>query len=102
MPLLEPAKPKGIRLVQSEKQQQRVKIMEENSSMDHQILLAKVVLDCSRRWFQDALKDAKVCDIDMQVLVGQMYYSDYSVVKDAQKLFDHYQKRVYGHTNVET
>ncbi|KAJ9553290.1 hypothetical protein OSB04_017335 [Centaurea solstitialis] len=88
-PPSEPAKPKGIRVVQSEKQQQqRVKIMEDNSSsstMDRRIPLAEVVLECSRRWFQETLRDAKTGDTSMQVLVGQMYCSGYGVVKDAQK-----------------
>ncbi|KAL4574982.1 hypothetical protein LXL04_021822 [Taraxacum kok-saghyz] len=85
VPPPEPAKPKGIRIAQSEKQQQRLKIMEENSSMDRRIPLAEVVVECSRRWFQDTLKEAKAGDIGMQVLVGQMYCSGYGVVKDAQK-----------------
>ncbi|KAL8218060.1 hypothetical protein R6Q57_021433 [Mikania cordata] len=85
VPPPEPAKPKGVRIVQSEKQQQRLKIMEENSSMNHRIPLAEVVLECSRRWFQDTLKEAKAGDTSMQVLVGQMYCSGYGVVKDAQK-----------------
>ncbi|KAI3735028.1 hypothetical protein L6452_14514 [Arctium lappa] len=85
VPPPEPAKPKGVRVVQSEKQQQRLKIMEENSSMDRRIPLAEVVLECSRRWFQETLRDAKTGDTSMQVLVGQMYCSGYGVVKDAQK-----------------
>ncbi|KAL2333464.1 hypothetical protein Fmac_014677 [Flemingia macrophylla] len=47
--------------------------------------LAKVVADCSRRWFQDTLKEAKAGDSAMQVLVGQMYYSGYGVTRDPQK-----------------
>ncbi|XP_076918742.1 uncharacterized protein LOC143579279 [Bidens hawaiensis] len=58
---------------------------EESSSMNRRIPLADVVLECSRRWFQDTLKEAKAGDIGMQVLVGQMYSSGYGVVKDAQK-----------------
>lgn len=88
VPPPEPAKPKGIRIVQQ--QQQRLKIMEGNSSssIDRRIPLAEVVLECSRRWFQDTLKEAKAGDTSMQVLVGQMYCSGYGVVKDAQKVFD--------------
>lgn len=85
VPPPEPAKPKGIRIVQSEKQHQKLKIMEENSSMNRRIPLAEVVLECSKRWFQDTLKEAKAGDTSMQVLVGQMYSSGYGVVKDAQK-----------------
>ncbi|KAL7590724.1 uncharacterized protein LOC111919675 [Lactuca sativa] len=85
VPPPEPAKPKGIRIVQSERQQQRIKIMEENSSMNRRIPLGEVVLECSRRWFQDTLKEAKAGDTGMQVLVGQMYCSGYGVVKNAQK-----------------
>ncbi|KAJ0718910.1 putative tetratricopeptide-like helical domain superfamily [Helianthus annuus] len=85
VPPPEPAKPKGVRIVHSEKQQQRLKIMDESSSMNRRIPLAEVVLECSRRWFQDTLKEAKAGDTSMQVLVGQMYCSGYGVVKDAQK-----------------
>ncbi|KAM0021284.1 hypothetical protein Hdeb2414_s0024g00649211 [Helianthus debilis subsp. tardiflorus] len=89
VPPPEPAKPKGVRIIHSEKQQQRLKIMDESSSMNRRIPLAEVVLECSRRWFQDTLKEAKAGDTSMQVLVGQMYCSGYGVVKDAQKVFDH-------------
>ncbi|KAF5795047.1 putative tetratricopeptide-like helical domain superfamily [Helianthus annuus] len=85
VPPPEPAKPKGVRIVHSEKQQQRLKIMDESSSTNRRIPLAEVVLECSRRWFQDTLKEAKAGDTSMQVLVGQMYCSGYGVVKDAQK-----------------
>ncbi|KAK9063328.1 hypothetical protein SSX86_017198 [Deinandra increscens subsp. villosa] len=81
----EPAKPKGIRIAHSEKQNQRLNVMEETSSMNRRTPLAEVVLECSRRWFQDTLKEAKAGDTSMQVLVGQMYCSGYGVVKDAQK-----------------
>uniref|UniRef100_A0A251U5I2 Uncharacterized protein n=1 Tax=Helianthus annuus TaxID=4232 RepID=A0A251U5I2_HELAN len=86
VPPPEPAKPKGVRIVHSEKQQQRLKIMDESSSTNRRIPLAEVVLECSRRWFQDTLKEAKAGDTSMQVLVGQMYCSGYGVVKDAQKV----------------
>ena len=49
-------------------------------------LLSEVVADCVRRWFQDTLKEAKSGDVNMQVLVSQMYYSGYGVPKDAQKV----------------
>ncbi|RYQ94789.1 hypothetical protein Ahy_B08g089720 isoform F [Arachis hypogaea] len=38
------------------------------------------------RWFRDTLKEAKAGDINMQVLVGQMYYSGYDVPRDDQKV----------------
>ncbi|KAL6528567.1 hypothetical protein OROMI_029212 [Orobanche minor] len=47
--------------------------------------LSEVVFDCINRWFQDTLKEAKTGDINMQVLVAQMYYSGYGVRKDAIK-----------------
>ncbi|KAL5550696.1 hypothetical protein UlMin_000872 [Ulmus minor] len=47
--------------------------------------LSEVVSDCVKRWFKDTLKEAKTGDINMQVLVGQMYYSGYGVPRDAQK-----------------
>ncbi|KAI4356094.1 hypothetical protein L6164_000141 [Bauhinia variegata] len=47
--------------------------------------LSEVVADCVKRWFKDTLKEAKSGDINMQVLVGQMYCSGYGVPRDAQK-----------------
>ncbi|CAN6320324.1 unnamed protein product [Urochloa humidicola] len=52
---------------------------------DERVPLAEVVSDCTRRWFQDALKDARAGDITMQVLVGQMYRSGYGVNKNEHK-----------------
>ncbi|KAG5042242.1 hypothetical protein AAZX31_03G038100 [Glycine max] len=49
------------------------------------VALSEVVADCVKRWFRDALKEAKAGDINMQVLVGQMYNSGYGVPRDAQK-----------------
>ncbi|XP_047962499.1 uncharacterized protein LOC125207269 [Salvia hispanica] len=65
----------------------RTRLMEaaENSERQRRTPLADVVSDCARRWFQDALKEAKTGDTAMQVLVGQMYTSGYGVAKDAQK-----------------
>ncbi|KAH6762846.1 hypothetical protein C2S52_020279 [Perilla frutescens var. hirtella] len=57
----------------------------ENSERQRRTPLAAVVSDCARRWFQDALKEAKNGDTAMQVLVGQMYTSGYGIVKDEQK-----------------
>lgn len=47
--------------------------------------LSEVVSDCINRWFQDTLKEAKTGDVNMQVLVGQMYYCGYGVPKDSNK-----------------
>jgi len=48
--------------------------------------LSGVVADCVKRWFKDTLREAKAGDVNMQILVGQMYYSGYGVPKDAQKV----------------
>nr|GEX50749.1 hypothetical protein [Tanacetum cinerariifolium] len=90
VPPPEPAKPKGVRIVQSQKQQQQQKskiIMEENNNklMNKRVPLKEVVLECTRRWFGDTLKEAESGDVNMQVLVGQMFCSGYGVVKDAHK-----------------
>jgi hypothetical protein len=45
-----------------------------------------VVADCVKRWFKDTLREAKAGDVNMQILVGQMYYSGYGIPKDAQKV----------------
>ncbi|XP_020102308.1 uncharacterized protein LOC109719885 [Ananas comosus] len=47
--------------------------------------LSEVVAECVRRWFQDALKEARAGDASMQVLVGQMYHSGYGVARNEQK-----------------
>ncbi|KNA05679.1 hypothetical protein SOVF_188080 [Spinacia oleracea] len=47
--------------------------------------LSEMVADCVRRWFQDTLKEAKGGDVNMQVLVSQMYFAGYGVPKDDQK-----------------
>ncbi|KAK3151354.1 hypothetical protein QOZ80_3AG0244820 [Eleusine coracana subsp. coracana] len=52
---------------------------------DERVPLAEVVLDCTKRWFQDALKEARAGDAAMQVLVGQMYRSGYGVNKNEHK-----------------
>ncbi|GAB2300756.1 hypothetical protein Dimus_034793 [Dionaea muscipula] len=49
--------------------------------------LSEVVTECVRRWFLDTLKEARTGDVNMQVLVGQMYSSGYGVAKDEQKVF---------------
>jgi TPR repeat protein len=53
---------------------------------DERVPLSEMVLDCTRRWFQDALKEARAGDAAMQVLVGQMYRSGYGVNKNEQKV----------------
>ncbi|KAL8526552.1 hypothetical protein ACS0TY_015662 [Phlomoides rotata] len=47
--------------------------------------LSEVISDCTERWFQDTLKEANAGDVNMQVLLGQMYYSGYGAPKDADK-----------------
>ncbi|KAL5210579.1 hypothetical protein ABZP36_006202 [Zizania latifolia] len=52
---------------------------------DERVPLAEVVLDCTKRWFQDTLKEARAGDAAMQVLVGQMYRNGYGVNKNDHK-----------------
>nr|XP_043612211.1 uncharacterized protein LOC122583904 [Erigeron canadensis] len=90
-PPREPAKPKRItRLaVQQQKQQeekqqkQRMKTLAEISN--RRVPLSEAVSDCSMRWFRETLLAAVNGDVNMQVLVGQMYYSGYGTPKDAQQ-----------------
>jgi TPR repeat protein len=56
--------------------------LEENE----RVPLAEVVSDCTRRWFLDALKEARAGDAAMQVLVGQMYRFGYGVNKNENKV----------------
>lgn len=53
---------------------------------DERVPLSEVVLDCTKRWFQDALKEARAGDAAMQVLVGQMYRSGYGVNRNEHKV----------------
>jgi TPR repeat protein len=53
---------------------------------DERVPLSEVVLDCTKRWFQDALKEACAGDAAMQVLVGQMYCHGYGVNKNENKV----------------
>ncbi|XP_028764569.1 uncharacterized protein LOC114722657 [Neltuma alba] len=46
--------------------------------------LSEVVADCVKRWFTETLKEARAGDINMQVLLAQMYCSGYGVPRDAQ------------------
>lgn len=57
-----------------------------NADENTRVPLSEVVSDCVKRWFKDTLKEAKAGDINMQVLVGQMYYSGYGVARDAHKV----------------
>ena len=61
-------------------------MMEDSSSERKRSCLSEVVSDCVRRWFQETLKEAKAGDLNMQILVAQMYYSGYGVPVDAQKV----------------
>ncbi|KAL0922970.1 hypothetical protein M5K25_007005 [Dendrobium thyrsiflorum] len=47
--------------------------------------LSDVVADCVRRWFKDALAEAKTGDFAMQVLVSQMYQSGYGVPRNEKR-----------------
>ncbi|XP_031373305.1 uncharacterized protein LOC116188229 isoform X1 [Punica granatum] len=66
-----------------------LKEMESSGSADNEgrlrLPLSEVVSECVKRWFKDTLKEAKAGDINMQVLVCQMYHSGYGVPRDAQK-----------------
>ncbi|KAK4432236.1 hypothetical protein Salat_0985700 [Sesamum alatum] len=55
------------------------------TALQPRLPLSKVVSDCTKRWFQDTLKEARTGDVNMQVLVAQMYYSGYGVPTDANK-----------------
>ncbi|CAL9046233.1 uncharacterized protein LOC135674784 [Musa acuminata AAA Group] len=59
--------------------------MDDRVRQEGRVPLKEVVADCTRRWFQDALKEARAGDAGMQVLVGQMYHSGYGVLKNDQK-----------------
>ncbi|RWW33419.1 hypothetical protein BHE74_00013010 [Ensete ventricosum] len=60
--------------------------MDERERQQGRVPLKDVVADCTRRWFQDALKEARAGDAAMQVLVGQMYHSGYGVPRNEQKV----------------
>lgn len=64
----------------------RLESPEMSSAAQSRQPLSAVVSDCVRRWFHDALKEAKAGDASMQLLVGQMYYSGYGVPKDPHKV----------------
>ncbi|URE33095.1 hypothetical protein MUK42_34507, partial [Musa troglodytarum] len=60
--------------------------MDDRVRQEGRVPLKEVVADGTRRWFQDALKEARVGDVAMQVLVGQMHHSGYGVLKNDQKV----------------
>ncbi|KAJ7961143.1 Sel1-like protein [Quillaja saponaria] len=62
--------------------------MESNTEKGNKdsVPLSEVVSDCANRWFKEALKEAKAGNVNMQVLVGQMYHSGYGVSRDDQKV----------------
>ncbi|MCD9645904.1 hypothetical protein HAX54_035260 [Datura stramonium] len=92
-----PVTAKSRAVVDGESSERRLKLkknMEEassnsnsntSSSNQRRLPLSDVVADCVKRWFQDTLKEAKAGDSNMQVLVGQMYFSGYGISRDAQK-----------------
>ncbi|XP_055832595.1 uncharacterized protein LOC129901444 [Solanum dulcamara] len=92
-----PVTAKSRAVVDGESSERRLKLkknMEEassnsnsntSSSNQRRLPLADVVADCVKRWFHDTLKEAKAGDANMQVLVGQMYFSGYGISRDAQK-----------------
>ncbi|KAG7960422.1 hypothetical protein I3843_10G122400 [Carya illinoinensis] len=57
-----------------------------NDSSNKRLPLSEVVSECINQWFKDTLKDAKAGNINMQILVGQMYYNGYGIPRDAQKV----------------
>ncbi|KAK8485244.1 hypothetical protein V6N13_062757 [Hibiscus sabdariffa] len=78
----EKARPSGVR-VNSERVKQ--KAMDNSWGDEERVPLAQVVSELVKGWFLDALKEAKAGDINMQILVGQMYCNGYGVPKDVQK-----------------
>ncbi|XWS43907.1 hypothetical protein CRYUN_Cryun16bG0145000 [Craigia yunnanensis] len=73
------------RILSEDKSKSKCNKKMESSSATQRLPLSEVVSDCVKRWFKDTLKEAKAGDINMQVLVGQMYYNGYGVPRDAQK-----------------
>ncbi|KAK4748171.1 hypothetical protein SAY87_014757 [Trapa incisa] len=47
--------------------------------------LSEVVSKCVKLWFKDTLKEAKAGDVNMQVLVSQMYNNGYGVSRNTKK-----------------
>ncbi|XWS60020.1 hypothetical protein CRYUN_Cryun08bG0172500 [Craigia yunnanensis] len=73
------------RIISEGKSKSKSKKKMESSSASQRLPLSEVVSDCVNRWFKDTLNEAKAGDVNMQILVGQMYYSGYGVPRDAQK-----------------
>ncbi|TYG52027.1 uncharacterized protein LOC105776063 [Gossypium raimondii] len=66
---------------------ERVKQKEMDNRVDpDRISLARVVSRLVKVWFDNALKEAKAGDTNMQVLVGQMNCNGFGVPKDIQKV----------------
>lgn len=59
----------------------------EDKEENLRVPLSEVVAECVKRWFRDTLKEARAGDINMQVLVSQMYFSGYGVPRNAEKVF---------------
>ncbi|XP_019459645.1 PREDICTED: uncharacterized protein LOC109359436 isoform X2 [Lupinus angustifolius] len=54
-------------------------------SSECRVPLSQVVSDCTKRWFQDTLNEAKAGDSAMQLLLADMYFNGYGVPIDPQK-----------------
>lgn len=54
--------------------------------MESRTPLSDVVADCTKRWFQETLKESKAGDSSMQLIVGQMYNCGYGVPRDPRKV----------------
>ncbi|OIW02743.1 hypothetical protein TanjilG_29519 [Lupinus angustifolius] len=55
-------------------------------SSECRVPLSQVVSDCTKRWFQDTLNEAKAGDSAMQLLLADMYFNGYGVPIDPQKV----------------
>lgn len=69
--------------------------MENGEREERRVPLSEVVSDCVRRWFQDALREAKNGDAAMQVLVGQMYHSGYGCPRNEQRVISFWRFLVF-------
>ncbi|GAB2292647.1 hypothetical protein Dimus_026884 [Dionaea muscipula] len=76
-------KPREVRVAESDREKQAR--IDSSMVVQTRFPLSMVIKDCARRWFQDALKEAKSGDTSMQVLVGQMYYRGYGVIRNQEK-----------------
>jgi len=57
-----------------------------SDSSSNRVSVSEVVSECVKRWFKYMLMEARAGDINMQILLCQMYYSGYGVPRDAQKV----------------